>query len=236
VAGEGHTGPADPPKITLSTGGGAIRGIGEKFAANAVTGTGSVSLPISVSTARNGIAPDLSLSYDSGRGDGLFGFGWDVTLPSITRRTAKGLPRYTGEDVFVFSDTEDLVPVLDADSGWTSPPVTVDGYRVERFRPRIDTVFARIERWTRLVDGDVHWRSTTKDNITSWYGIDANSRVADPHHPERVFSWLICRTHDPLGNAVRYEYAAENGAGVDVAAAHERHRAPLDRTAARHLR
>ena len=34
------------PAITLPKGGGAIRGIGEKFAANPVTGTGSMSVPI----------------------------------------------------------------------------------------------------------------------------------------------------------------------------------------------
>jgi hypothetical protein len=33
---------AAPPRLELPTGGGAIRGIGEKFAFNAVTGTASV--------------------------------------------------------------------------------------------------------------------------------------------------------------------------------------------------
>jgi len=34
------------PSISLPKGGGAIRGIGEKFAANPVSGTGSMSVPI----------------------------------------------------------------------------------------------------------------------------------------------------------------------------------------------
>jgi hypothetical protein len=34
-----------PPRVELPKGGGAIRGIGEKFAANPVTGTGSMSVP-----------------------------------------------------------------------------------------------------------------------------------------------------------------------------------------------
>ena len=34
------------PKVELPKGGGAIKGIGEKFAANPVTGTGSMSVPI----------------------------------------------------------------------------------------------------------------------------------------------------------------------------------------------
>ena len=38
-----------PPAISLPKGGGAIRGMGEKFAANPVTGTGSMSVPIATS-------------------------------------------------------------------------------------------------------------------------------------------------------------------------------------------
>jgi virulence plasmid B protein len=52
--------------ISLPRGGGAVRGIGEKFAANPVTSTGSMTVPIAVSPGRSGFAPQLSLSYDSG--------------------------------------------------------------------------------------------------------------------------------------------------------------------------
>jgi hypothetical protein len=82
------------PSISLSKSGGAIRGIGEKFAANPVTGTGSLSVPIFTSPGRAGFGPQLSLSYDSGSGNGRFGFGWDLSLLSITRKADKGLPRY----------------------------------------------------------------------------------------------------------------------------------------------
>src|SRR5436309_5204302 len=83
-----------PPAITLPKGGGAVRGIGEKFAANPVTGTGSMTVPIAVSPGRSGFSPQLSLSYDSGAGNGPFGLGWNLSLPAITRKTDKGLPRY----------------------------------------------------------------------------------------------------------------------------------------------
>lgn len=82
------------PSISLPKGGGAIRGIGEKFAANPVTGTGSMSVPIATSPGRSSFGPQLSLSYDSGAGNGIFGFGWNLSLPSITRQTDKGLPQY----------------------------------------------------------------------------------------------------------------------------------------------
>src|SRR5215211_5505449 len=106
------------PSIQLPKGGGAIRGIGEKFGANPVTGTGSMSVPIATSAGRSGFSPQLSLSYDSGAGNGPFGLGWDLSLPAITRKTDKGLPRYQDadeSDVFILSGAEDLVPVPDED-------------------------------------------------------------------------------------------------------------------------
>jgi hypothetical protein len=103
---------AASPQISLPKGGGAIRGIGEKFAANPVTGTGSLTVPIATSPGRSGFGPQLSLSYDSGAGNGPFGFGWSLSLPAITRRTGKGLPRYRDAveaDSFILSGAEDLV-------------------------------------------------------------------------------------------------------------------------------
>src|SRR3984957_17955412 len=111
--------PFAAPSISLPKGGGAIRGIGEKFAANPVTGTGSMTVPIATSPGRSGFSPQLALSYDSGAGNGPFGFGWSVSLPSITRKTDKGLPKYQDadeSDVFILSGAEDLVPVFKTDS------------------------------------------------------------------------------------------------------------------------
>ncbi len=231
------------PSVSLPKAGGAIRGIGEKFTASPVTGTGSMSVPIAVSPGRSGFGPQLSLSYDSGRGNGPFGFGWSLSLPAISRKTDKGLPRYADaeeSDVFLLSDAEDLVPVLDAEQDWARVPLNepahAPGYRIDRYRPRTEGLFARIERWTCIEDGDVHWRSVTRDNVTTWYGADANSRIADPHEPHPVFSWLICRSYDDKGNAIVFDYAQENSAGVDTAQAHEQHRSPTDCGANRYIK
>ena len=95
-------------------------------------------------------------------------------------------------------------------------PTTAPGYTIHRYRPRIEGLFARIERWTHRSDGDVHWRSISRDNILTLYGKDANSRIADPDDATRIFTWLICETRDDKGNAVLYEYKPEDGAGVDL--------------------
>lgn len=221
------------PVVSLPKGGGAIRGIGEKFGANPVTGTGSMTVPIPVSPGRSGFGPDLTLTYDSGAGNGPFGFGWMLTLPSITRKTDKGLPRYRDaeeSDVFILSGTEDLVPVVGAGGDRFEDTDTVDGYTIHRYRPRIEGLFARIERWTRD-DGDVHWRSISRDNVLSVYGKNENSRIADPADSSRVFTWLVCEMRDDRGNAVVYAYKAEDGTGADRHAPHQRHRGGRDAAA-----
>ena len=256
------------PTLSLPKGGGAIRGIGEKFAANPVTGTGTASVPIATSPGRSGFGPQLSLSYDSGAGNGPFGFGWSLSLPQISRKTEKGLPQYDDafeSDVFILSGSEDLVPVYrqDIDGTWVAahPGYTrepdgfwvrdpagrlvvhedeLDGYRTRRYRPRIEGLFARIERWTALGDlSEVHWRSISKDNILSVYGFDPDSRIADPDDASRIFAWLIFEARDDKGNAVLYRYKPEDGEGIDLSRAHQRNRGPRDgdgRTANRYLK
>ncbi|MBK8404454.1 MAG: hypothetical protein IPL25_10320 [Saprospiraceae bacterium] len=100
------------PSISLPKGGGAMKGIDEKFSVNAVNGTAAFSIPLPVSPAR-GVVPQLSLSYNSGSGNGVFGLGWNLSLASIKRKTDKGLPQYmdgVDSDVYLFSEAEDLVP------------------------------------------------------------------------------------------------------------------------------
>jgi RHS repeat-associated protein len=238
------------PSLSLPKGGGAIRGIGEKFTANPVTGTGSLTVPIYTSPGRSGFGPQLSLSYDSGAGNGPFGFGWQLSLPSITRKTDKGLPKYQDadeSDVFILSGTEDLVPVFkkhsngnwirNSEGNLVLDEERIDGYIVRRYRPRIEGLFSRIERWTNIQTDDIHWRSISKDNIVTLYGKTAESRIADPSNPQCVFSWFICESYDDKGNAMYYEYKQENSDGIiGQFAIHEKNRTDITRSANRYLK
>ncbi len=215
-----------------------------------------MSVPIATSPGRSGFGPRLSLSYDSGTGNGPFGLGWSLSLSSVTRKTDKGLPKYRDaeeSDVFILSGAEDLVPLLEqnAHGDWVPaelPVRNVNGvdYHIRRYRPRVEGLFARIERWTHTATGAIHWRSVTRDNVTTWYGIDNQARIFDPAevdgadptdldaaHPRRIFSWLIRASYDDKGNAIIYEYAPENDADVDGSQANERNRM---RSAGRYLK
>lgn len=231
-----------PPTISLPKGGGAIRGMGEKFAANPVTGTGSMTVPIAASPGRGGFGPQLSLSYDSGAGNGPFGLGWSLGIPAIRRKTDRGLPQYLDaaeSDTFLLAGAEDLVPLLSA-SGELPAEETVRvysrNYRIRRYRPRIEGLFARIERWTAADDpAQMFWRTISRDNITSWYGRSDASRVRDPEDPARSFEWFLCETYDDKGNAAVYRYSPENGAGVDRRALPEANRPAHSRESTSYL-
>lgn len=228
------------PQVSLPKGGGAIKGIGEKFSVNAANGTASLTVPIDASPGRSGFGPQMSLSYDSGGGNGAFGFGWSLGVPSITRKTDKGLPRYDDKnesDEFILSGAEDLVPVP-APDGQPSRPRKLHGvqYDVHLYRPRIEGLFSRIERWTERGSGISHWRTISRDNVGTLYGFTPDSRIVDPTDAARIFSYLICRTWDDRGNVTEYEYKAEDGARVVTTSAHESNRRMPQRVANRYLK
>ena len=238
---------AAPPSISLPKGGGAIRGLGEKLGANPATGSAKATIPIATSPGRHGFGPRLALTYDSAGGATVFGLGWSLDLPAIARRTDRGVPTYRDpedSDVFVLAGAEDLVPALarTAAGEWVRerlPPRVVDGvsYDLRRYVPRIEGVFARIERWTSRSDpADDFWRTITADDITTWYGRTPESRVADPEDRARVLRWLICETYDDQGHVAVYRYKEEDDTGVDRRRSHERNRSDAARHGERHLK
>ena len=92
------------------------------------------------------------------------------------------------------------------------------GYQVQRFRNRIERFFERFEKWTNLTSGRVHWLAYARDGTVSVFGLaaDNSTRIADPTNPDqRTFQWLLEGQYDAKGNAITYEYKAEDGAGVD---------------------
>jgi len=226
------------PSISLPKGGGAIKGIDEKFSVNAVNGTSSFSIPLPFAQAR-GASPALSLSYNSGAGNGIFGLGWHLSLGSIKRKTDKGLPQYLDDidaDTFLFSEAEDLVPEfkknpdgsfqLDADNEYIiNERDSADGlFTIRNYKPRIEGLFARIERWTEKVHGKIKWRVITKDNVTTLFGWTDNSILANPDNATMIYEWLPEFVFDDKGNCSHYIYKHEDDTGFDTSLLHNRNR------------
>ncbi|MEI5926533.1 SpvB/TcaC N-terminal domain-containing protein [Bacillus albus] len=231
------------PSISLPKGGGAIKGIDEKFSVNAVNGTASFSIPLPFSPSRGGVSPALSLTYNSGAGNGVFGLGWTLSLPSIKRKTDKGLPQYLDEvgskadsDTFLFSEAEDLVPefVKEEDGRFRKDEEenyiikekdSTDGlFKIRFYRPRIEGLFVRIEKWSGKSSQEIKWRVITKENVTTLFGWSASSRISDPKDANKIFEWLPEFVFDDKGNCVHYIYKKEDSEGCNSSVLHNRNR------------
>ncbi len=206
------------PTIDLPKGGGALKGIDEKFTVNAVNGTASLNIPLPLTPSRAGFSPQLSVQYNSGNGNSEFGLGWSLSLASIQRKTDKKLPEYSDDDVFLMAGAEDLVPLLNEEgekiiinpmNGSTGTP-----YHITCFIPRIEGLFARIEFIKEEGTLDSWWRVTTKDNIITYYGLTASARVTDPDDATKIFRWLPQLSFDHKGNVHEYTYKHEDVTNV----------------------
>ncbi|WP_160717882.1 SpvB/TcaC N-terminal domain-containing protein [Chitinophaga solisilvae] len=209
----------DPLKISAieikpPTGGGTIKGLGDLFKADPFTGTGTYAIPIPVTAAR-GFEPDLNLSYNSGGVNGPFGLGFSLMLSKISVNSNKRIPRYNGTDQYLLDGN-----VLSAKSATAQQPnprtATVNDitYQVTTYltSPGID--FSLIEKWTAADTGLSFWKIVTPDNITTVYGEDDTSRVANPDDGTQIYEWLPCQSYDAKGNRIVYDYLKENNDNV----------------------
>lgn len=193
-------------KLELPKGGGAIKGISEAFQANSFTGTGSFSVPIPLPTCRN-FSPTLSVNYSSGSGNGVFGIGFNVSIASIIRKTSKKIPTYDDEDIFVLTGADDLVAINQTSNS---------EYDITYYKPRVEGLFAKIERLISKNDNTVHWQVTSKDGNISVYGKDKQAQIYDPKSNSRIAEWLLEESRDVYGNKISYYYRSskvEQGGG-----------------------
>jgi RHS repeat-associated protein len=193
--------------ISHPQGGGAIKGLGETFAPDLHTGTGNLTVPIAVPPGRNKLQPDLSLVYSSGHGNGVFGLGWALSIPGVSRDTRNGVPVYSDEaDTFLLSGAEQLVPTRPFSDG------------AMLYRPRTEGLFARIKH--RLSEHDDYWEVRSRNGLTSLYGHPGargtdSALVRNRDDARQVCSWSLTETSDPFGNRIEYLYerdgVAEDG-------------------------
>ncbi len=191
--------------LSLPSGGGALEGTGGKFATRRQTGAGGFSLPVEVPDGRDGFQPDLQLTYSTGNGEGAFGLGWALGVPTIGRKTEDGVPVYDdAEDTFLLSGAEDLVAV--------ERRTADDGTSITSYRPRTERSFDRIER--HHGETTDHWTVEGTDGTVRRYGTPGAAgadpaAVADPDDRSKVFRWQLTETVDPFGNRIEYEYARD---------------------------
>lgn len=179
-----------PSAISVPKGPGSIEGLGESFQPSLNTGTAQSGLSLKLPPGVRGFQPSLRFDYEGGGANGPLGYGWRISLPSIQRRTDKGIPTYgqalglERPDRFINEMKEELVP-------------QADGY-----------YFCENEgAFIRYRQVDDHWEGTLPDGTTLQFGISPSGRIEDSSNG-RVFAWLLEREKDTRGNVIEFRYSA----------------------------
>lgn len=160
-------------------------------------GSAQLSYELRLPPGRNGMAPELALTYDSDAGNGWLGLGWSIHISSIEIDTRFGVPRYDGNDVYLL-DGMALTPIGNA--------VSASGETCRQYRQRIEGSFDRILR-CGSDSKNYHWIVTDKTNTTRVYGASPNSRLHDPDPKKAdIFRWHLEYEQDAFGNRISYSY------------------------------
>ncbi len=130
--------------------------------------------------------PQLSLNYNSSNTDGFgtVGYGWSLSIPSISRYSKTGLQNLYTSDTFVAGGQE--LVLVDAEEDLY---MSRDGSDMSQY-------FREDDGW-RVVD----------DAGNTWiYGQTDNGRLSDPANDERVATWYLEEKTTLHDVTVRYTY------------------------------
>jgi RHS repeat-associated protein len=154
------------------------------------TGAALVTIPILVPPGRNGIAPKLSLTYNSFRKNGWLGVGWDIDMGSIQRSAKFG----------VCYDCDDYVANK---SGSFSVLVPRTDWGPDYYGAKIEGAFSK---YFKNPSGG--WIVYAKDGLKYYYGTIAASRQDNTHG---IFNWFLDKVEDTNGNFMEITYYKDQG-------------------------
>jgi hypothetical protein len=179
------------------------------------SGTANLAYPIEVPAGRQGMQPNLSLTYSSGGGNGWMGIGWDISIPAITVETRWGVPRY---DALLESEgyllngqqltTKDI-------QGRYDPLIHRGDWRGRmhgsvQFYTRVEGAFLKIIRHGNSPKN--YWLEVHDKNGMIYYygkadGVNApatDATLRDAH--QNIAKWQLTEVRDLYGNTIKYKY------------------------------
>jgi RHS repeat-associated protein len=158
------------------------------------TGAAGTSTPIVVPPGRNGIAPNLALTYNSSAGNGQLGVGWSLDAGSIQRNTKNGY----------CVACNDYVASLNGSTSELARRNDWDYSGAECYEEKIERSFSKYCK----VSSTNSWEVTTKNGTKYYYGRTSSARQDNAYG---VFKWCIDEVRDTNANYMTFSYFKHNG-------------------------
>lgn len=168
-----------------------------------VTPSGAASYIIPIHTPRgvNGFQPNISIIYNSQSGNGILGYGWNISgLSSISRVPS----------TIYFDGITEGVNLNRMDK------LALDGNRLICINADSTEFKTELENFSKIIGGksDVsyYWFEVkTKDGSTNYYGTTEDSRLRPLGNWSQPLAWYLSKSTDPNGNSINYFYTNQNG-------------------------
>ena len=171
-------------------------------------GGANYSIPLVVPPGTAGMQPNLSLNYNSRRGNGLLGVGWSLGGLSAITRCSKTTAQedeihgvdYSSDDRFCLNGRK-----LIAISGSY-------GANGTEYRSEIDT-FAKVISYGTAGSGPEKFLVQNKAGQTLEYGYTTNSRI-EAQGKSDVRVWAVNKIEDTVGNYLTVSYIEDSTNGT----------------------
>lgn len=180
-------------------------------------GSANLQYPFEMPPARNGMQPQVALSYNSDGGSGWAGEGWDISIPSITVDTRWGVPRYnTTYETETYLLNGQMLAMMNGNEMTVAH--RTDSVQIQenrQFFMRQGGDFNLIVRKGNN-PSNYYWEVTDRNGVKYTYGGDVNAKLSgsytDVNGNQRqvIAEWKLTRIEEPHGDFMVYEYEDKN--------------------------
>lgn len=169
------------------------------------TGAATYTIPIECPPGINGMQPSIALVYNSQAGNGIAGWGWNLSGVSAITRTGKTL--YHDNAIAAVQLTGDDNLMLDGQR-----LIRISGTNLSsnaEYRTELES-FSKIT--CKTINGYLCFEVKTKEGLTMEYGSSADSHI-EAQGSSVALTWLLRKVTDANGNYMIYNYGENNTKG-----------------------
>ena len=189
------------------------------------SGCCSMNFPIEVPAGRNGMTPQISISYNSDVKDGIMGPGWSLNIPSITVDTRWGVPPYDAavESESYLVNGEAIVEAIITDGEVSrSKPLYVENGRernVSGFKNYAYLTEGKFDSITRIGTSphNYWWEIIDRNGMQYIFGDSEQENLsefqyslAENNYNRNIAMWWLAKVKDLHGNTIYYSYDIGN--------------------------